>query len=99
MPDLNAKLDRLSADVSDVLAGKGVARADITVERYLNLRFRGTDVALMVPGGPDTDYTAAFLERYQREFGFVLMDRDIIVDDVRCARPLAAKRSKMHVRH
>lgn len=85
MAELNTQLDRLETEVHDKLKAKGVAPDDISTERFLNLRFQGTDVALMVPGDCTSGFAASFMERYQREFGFVLQNRDIIVDDVRCA--------------
>lgn len=64
------------------LASQGFARDSVTTERFLNLRFEGTDVPMMVPRPADGDFGAAFVERYKREFGFTL-DRPLVVDDVR----------------
>ena len=46
----------------------------IHVERYLNLRYEGTDVPVMTPCpvGDDADPAKAFEEQYKREFGFTL---------------------------
>jgi len=54
----------------------------VEIERYLNLRYAGTDTALMVRQPEDGDYRRAFVEAYRREFGFEL-DSIIEVDDVR----------------
>jgi hypothetical protein len=67
----------------------------LVVTPYLNLRFQGTDFALMTPGAAVAasslellldflpSYPSSFLHRYKTEFGFDLSKRDIIVDDIR----------------
>jgi hypothetical protein len=68
---------------------------ELLVTPYLNLRFQGTDFALMTPGASVAassleslidfipSYPSSFLQRYKTEFGFDLSKRDIIVDDIR----------------
>jgi 5-oxoprolinase (ATP-hydrolysing) len=60
----------------------------VIVERMLNMRFEGTDTALMVlPNASDRDgkedFEAAFQRVYKSEFGFLLETKTIIVDDVK----------------
>ena len=83
--DLSQRLDSLEARARESLLSRGFEEDQITVQRFLNLRFKGTDVALMTACESVEDYEQAFLDSYYREFGFVLEDRAIIVDDVRCA--------------
>ena len=57
-------------------------------ERMLNMRFDGTDTALMVlphpeDGDGNEDFEAAFKRVYKAEFGFLLDTKSIIVDDVK----------------
>ena len=57
-------------------------------ERMLNMRFEGTDTALMVvptpaDGDGQEDFEAAFRRVYKAEFGFLLDTKSIIVDDVK----------------
>lgn len=60
-------------------------------EPYLHMRYDGTDCALMCLPHKDTsntgtkhgDFQKTFIERYQREFGFVLEKKMIMVDDIR----------------
>ena len=87
----------LASKAKRQLVSQGYATADIKVERFLNLRYEGTDTAVMTPelsavsppdSPPDsffTSYVTSFKTHYKREFGFDL-DRDIFVDDyrVRC---------------
>ena len=79
--------------------------SQLVVTPYLNLRFQGTDFALMTPGPAVaasriemlleslTSYPSSFLQRYKTEFGFDLSNRDIIVDDIRTppCRPSASR--------
>lgn len=53
----------------------------------LNMRFNGTDTALMVlpteKDGEGEDFETAFMRVYKAEFGFLLDTKRIIVDDVK----------------
>lgn len=92
--DLKAKMEKLKATSRGALEDQGFGDDDIVFEEYLNMRYRGTESALMIvnpnsqePGAsPDRSEWAfgkAFVDQHQYEFGFTLDDRDIIVDDVR----------------
>jgi 5-oxoprolinase (ATP-hydrolysing) len=82
---VTAGLQELTHDATAALKAQGFAEAQIAVEHYLNLRYQGTDTALMIqrPAGGDGDFAAAFRRHYKREFGFDLTDREIIIDDLR----------------
>ena len=81
-----------AADVAKALAATLVAdlqsqgfdaETEVETETLLNLRYDGTDTAMMISEPPDGDYVAAFKERFTREYGFDLVDRDLRIDDVR----------------
>jgi 5-oxoprolinase (ATP-hydrolysing) len=67
---------------------------ELVVTPYLNLRFHGTDFAMMTAGpsvpasslellrSSISSYPSNFRQRYKTEFGFDLSNRDIIVDDI-----------------
>ncbi|KAG5675741.1 hypothetical protein PVAND_005619 [Polypedilum vanderplanki] len=86
-------LDKLSSQCITQLKNQGFSEENIQCEPYLHLRYNSTDCALMI--SPDKvskhelsvpnygDFISAFLTRYQKEFGFILENRSIIVDDVR----------------
>ncbi|KAH9931741.1 5-oxoprolinase [Amylocystis lapponica] len=85
---LKARLDRLDAEVRAELARQGFEGEHVHTERMLNMRFEGTDTALMVlPDGKDgdglEDFEAAFKRVYKAEFGFLLETKTVIVDDVK----------------
>ena len=93
--DLAARLCRLEARARADLAAQGFEDGDsVSVTRFLNLRYDGTDVGLMteVGGGADASSSteidtaaalSAFEDAYRREFGFTLSDRGVAVDDAR----------------
>ncbi|KAF8836580.1 hypothetical protein BDN67DRAFT_1071861 [Paxillus ammoniavirescens] len=85
---LVARLDKLTSDVRAELARQGFEGDRVVIERMLNMRFEGTDTALMVlpdskDGEDDEDFEAAFKRIYKSEFGFLLETKTIIVDDVK----------------
>ena len=77
-------LDRLSMKCTQVLTKQGFQPNQIVHEKFLHMRYQGTDSALMIKtdGGSD-DYMGSFLKRYKTEFGFTLQNRSVLVDDVR----------------
>lgn len=88
---IKSLLDKLSANCIDQLKLQGFKRENVVLEPYLHLRYNGTDCALMISPESENDadvqnygnFMSAFLKRYQKEFGFTLENRSVIVDDVR----------------
>ncbi|MEW5314666.1 MAG: hypothetical protein WDW38_006142 [Sanguina aurantia] len=91
------RLARLQQKAVGKLLAQGFSAADIRCELFLNLRYQGTDVAVMTsldqppqtsdppPAQASYDpasYISAFERQYQREFGFKLA-RPVLVDDLR----------------
>ncbi|KAI4146160.1 MAG: hypothetical protein LQ340_006026 [Diploschistes diacapsis] len=92
--ELRNTLENLKKNSSERLKEQGFSEESIVFEEYLNMRYRGTESALMIVrpsaeessnlyGGDHWAFGKAFVARHEREFGFTLPDRDIIVDDVR----------------
>ncbi|KAI8322027.1 5-oxoprolinase, partial [Martensiomyces pterosporus] len=82
-PALLSRLAGLADTCQGKLTEQGFTDKQIRVDRFLNMRYDGTDTSLMVPEPEDGDFTARFESMHQREFGFVLHGRAIIVDDLR----------------
>ncbi|KAJ2121013.1 hypothetical protein GGH12_005697 [Coemansia sp. RSA 1822] len=80
---LLARLEELSRAGSGKLISQGFLDSQIRVQRFLNMRYDGTDTSIMVPEAITGDYQLRFESMHQREFGFVLRNRRIIVDDLR----------------
>ena len=92
--ELKAKMAELKEKSTERLRDQGFPPEKIVFEEYLNMRYRGTESALMIVkpdaqeaknqyGGDDWAFGQAFVKQHDMEFGFTLPDRDIIVDDVR----------------
>ncbi|KAK5119216.1 hypothetical protein LTR85_007830 [Meristemomyces frigidus] len=94
---LQIKMEYLKRKSTATLRDQGFEEDQIKFEEYLNMRYRGTESALMVvkpskdelekeyDGAEDAFavFGKAFVKQHEAEFGFTLPDRDIIVDDVR----------------
>ncbi|PGH17989.1 hypothetical protein AJ80_04610 [Polytolypa hystricis UAMH7299] len=86
--ELKQKMNQLKETATVRLRNQGFEDRWIVFEEYLNMRYRGTESALMIikpdsSRGDDWAYGQAFIRQHEQEFGFTLPDRDIIVDDVR----------------
>lgn len=92
--NLKQKMEELKRKSSSKLQEQGFPKESIAFEEYLNMRYRGTESALMVVrpdheeaqnqyDGDDWAFGKAFIKQHEQEFGFTLPDRDIIVDDIR----------------
>ncbi|CAF1096220.1 unnamed protein product [Rotaria sp. Silwood1] len=79
------RLNYLSKYGTDELVKQEYDRKSIIVEKYLNLRYEGTDCALMCTSNGDVaeSFIDIFVKKYKEQFGFILPDRPIIVDDIR----------------
>ncbi|KAJ2807030.1 hypothetical protein H4R20_001451 [Coemansia guatemalensis] len=80
---LLSRLDGLATDCRTALGRQGFAGDCIKLQKFLNMRYDGTDTSIMVPELTDNDFASCFEDMHQREFGFTLRGRDIIVDDLR----------------
>ncbi|PKA48549.1 5-oxoprolinase [Apostasia shenzhenica] len=76
----------LELQVKQKLQEQGFDDESITTESYLNLRYEGTDTAIMVKRhikGEVNDFAAEFVKLFQQEYGFKLQNRKILISDVR----------------
>lgn len=76
----------LVKQVKEKLVEQGFGEESIRTDSYLNLRYEGTDTAIMVKQ-PDTesrcDYADEFVKLFEQEYGFKLLHRKILICDVR----------------
>jgi 5-oxoprolinase (ATP-hydrolysing) len=77
----------LEAEGRAALSQEGVDRAEVRIERWLDLRYRGTDTPLSVcddgSGGAPFDWRSAFAREHDRRFGYVRKNRAIEITTVR----------------
>ncbi|KAK9371065.1 Hydantoinase B/oxoprolinase-domain-containing protein [Lipomyces kononenkoae] len=72
--------DRASVSLRE----QGFRDDQLEFELYLNMRYRGTESALMIIKPTEGwNFEKSFVDHHLQEFGFVLPNRDIIVDDIR----------------
>lgn len=81
------RLEQLAHNSRSALMKQGYAEDSIIIEKYLNMRYQGTDNNIMIKESIDSEtqlpYATSFIEQYHREFGFELEGRDILIDDFR----------------
>ncbi|CAI5702813.1 hypothetical protein KXD40_004212 [Peronospora effusa] len=97
-PALIRSLTKIADEAVNELVDDGFQREDVQVQYFLNMRYDGTDNAVMTRGpmgakgeSPaitanaliEFEFDSTFVKKYQREFGFVLQNRAILIDDVR----------------
>lgn len=91
-PLVDERISVLTSQCFEELQRQGFEKNQIETEPYLHLRYDRTDCALMCSAtdykqtsGSSTygNFEAAFTERYQREFGFTIPGRPIIIDNIR----------------
>ncbi len=82
---IEKRVNALRDKVQRELEAQGFKGDRVELQTLLNLRYEGTDTALMTlqPEGGGWDFQRVFVDKYRQEFGFVLEDKRIIVDDIR----------------
>lgn len=85
----NNSLKALAELARSKLVQQGYDAESIVTERFINLRYEGTDNTIMVQESSSENFDTTFRNCYLREFGFALDGRDIMIDDyrVRCVVP------------
>ncbi|KAL4910884.1 hypothetical protein BDW74DRAFT_184529 [Aspergillus multicolor] len=84
LPALQSRFERLSERGREGLATQGFNDEQVRHEYFLNMRYQGSNTALMIGGQPGklAEFGDAFTNRHKQEFGFT-QPRDIVIDDVR----------------
>ncbi|MFZ9064531.1 MAG: hydantoinase B/oxoprolinase family protein [bacterium] len=80
--NLDQRLTELAAQAAAELQEQGASSSTLQVQRFLNLRYRGTDTHLMIREPENGNFAQSFRQTYLREYGFEL-EREILVDDLR----------------
>ncbi|KAJ2999987.1 hypothetical protein HDV02_001244 [Globomyces sp. JEL0801] len=86
MATIKSTAKKLIQQTEKSFAEQGFPKNHVKCELYLNLRYQGTDTAIMTlkpAGESDWDFEKVFLANYKQEFGFTLPGRDILIDDIR----------------
>lgn len=86
-PGLDARLRVLEQLAKSRLVEQGFSDTSIKMERFLNMRYQGTDTAMMTVAVEGETFAETFKKQYREDYGFNMGDVPIIVDDIRCVRP------------
>lgn len=74
----------LQEQVEAKIAAQGIPKTQIRFEYFLNMRYKGTETAMMIMESPEAGFKTGFLRRHLQEFNFVFSDdRLILIDDIR----------------
>ena len=83
LTDLVASFASLVSEARDALLAQGVAAADISIERRVALKYEGTDSTLQLPVAENAAaMAAAFLEQYQVRYGFLMPERQLVIESI-----------------
>ncbi|MFO1468194.1 MAG: hydantoinase B/oxoprolinase family protein [Steroidobacteraceae bacterium] len=74
-----AKLDELAEDARAALEAQGAPAASIHVQRWLNIRYEGTDTALGVRDGSLNSLRSGFEAAYRQRFAFLMPGRALVI--------------------
>ncbi|KAK4705080.1 5-oxoprolinase (ATP-hydrolyzing), partial [Phenoliferia sp. Uapishka_3] len=84
LPSIIQRLGLLAKGASEKLISSGASPSSLNVEYYANCRYSGSDTTLMVlKPSFSWNFGAEFETLHQGEFGFKLVGRDILVEDLR----------------
>ncbi|KAF4620213.1 hypothetical protein G7Y89_g14609 [Cudoniella acicularis] len=81
--EVEFRLSNLKDQVMRQLKSEGFTNDQITYERYVNLRYSGSDTTIMILQPDDGDFAAAFVKEHEREFSFTLPNRKVLVENLR----------------
>ncbi|KAI5479281.1 5-oxoprolinase (ATP-hydrolyzing) [Pseudohyphozyma bogoriensis] len=79
---LQPRLAALRAKSTASLVAQGIPESIVQTETFLNMRYQGSDTALMILEDAKGEFLEGFRESHRREFSFIL-DKPIIIDDIR----------------
>ena len=92
------RLTVLESLAREQLYRQGFADKDISFTKYLNCRYQGTDTVIMTSLDENSElgYEDIFKRNYRREYGFELLGRSILVDDLRVRATGKSNTMKRH---
>ncbi len=64
------------------IASQGISISDIETRCRLHLRYKGTDTALIVGHGSETQVRAAFDSEHRSRFGFVSAEKPLVIEAI-----------------
>ncbi|PYI08427.1 hypothetical protein BO78DRAFT_441950 [Aspergillus sclerotiicarbonarius CBS 121057] len=81
LPTILNDLDDLSQSTKDLLGNDGILNID--VDRFLNMRYDGSETTIMTEVDPGHNMLHSFVNAHHQQFGFIPTDRQVFVDSIR----------------
>jgi 5-oxoprolinase (ATP-hydrolysing) len=72
MDEVSNRSAALKEEVKKQLGLQGFKKEEISTEVFLNLRYEGTDTAMMIKDPDDGNYATAFVRQFRQEYVFFL---------------------------
>lgn len=92
---LDSRLKKIRDKAQQQILDQGIRPDDISSEMYLNMRYQGTETAIMVREPLNGDFKTEFQKTHLREFAFIFPEeKPIFVDDVRVRSIVASGRNE-----
>ncbi|PKS11986.1 hypothetical protein jhhlp_001282 [Lomentospora prolificans] len=92
---IRKQLEDLASQAGSELMRQGFLPDQISCEYYLNMRYSGSNSAVMTLKPADGDFKRDFEQAHKRKYGFHFPEKDIIVDDFR-VRAIGASAAEAH---
>ena len=78
-----ASFEALEAAVREEIERQGIARARITCQRSLHVKYEGTDTTLEIPAAKAVpEIIAEFERRYAQQYGFLMPGKALVIEAV-----------------
>lgn len=93
---IESTLNEMSRIATAHLQDQGVDAQHCRLELYLNMRYKGSNSSFMILsecGLDTTGFRALFEQKHKREFGFLISEKGIVIDDFR-VRAIGSTSSK-----
>ncbi|KAM0816979.1 putative 5-oxoprolinase [Seiridium cardinale] len=81
--NLQDRLSNLEKGASEKLIQDGAPKDSLSFERFLNLRYAGSDTTFMIPQPESGAWAEAFVAEHKRQFSFIMPERVILAENVR----------------
>src|SRR6185437_5767991 len=82
MPELEAVLERLSAEGVAEMRAQGIAAERISVLRKAHVKYEGTDTPLVVGFGTNAEIAEGFAAAHRQRYGFVMPEKPLTIEAV-----------------
>ena len=79
---LRTRFQSLIDATRDEIASQGILNSDIETECRLHLRYKGTDTALIVDHGGETQVREAFDREHKSRFGFTSPEKPLVIEAI-----------------